>query len=382
MNNDDQGDIEVEFEPIENRHHKPDVVLQKCPKCGYEATSTQDPLLSAHNGLGECPQCGIIVKKYLLNTAQNNTKGEHISSTERNMEDIHLANSIKGWSWGAFLLTPLWSFFNKTWIGLLSLIPYLGILVSFYLGFKGRELAWKNKEWSSVEHFIAVQDKWSRWAVRIVMIMLVVGVSAALIIPRILQSDKEMVEDHSDIIVSAFMAASNGDYSEADRFLESSDSLQQNMMKGIFGDSTNYKIVTVWDKLLNGRTISDIKTSMTAYGKEGTYQFFDVSITYDDGSVGTINNMKVMKTDDGWKMTFLSFDMSRLPGDAVFVKNNDIPDNTHEKKIGLIEKAKQQNKRVRMRQQKMQLFFEAEEQCNTTGDEEACNLFRSLMESQ
>ncbi len=36
-----------------------------CPKCGYQAKSADDPLLTKFGGLGECPQCGVIPKKYL-----------------------------------------------------------------------------------------------------------------------------------------------------------------------------------------------------------------------------------------------------------------------------------------------------------------------------
>lgn len=41
------------------------VVPAVCPKCGYQALSASDPLVIAHDGLGECPACGIIVSKYL-----------------------------------------------------------------------------------------------------------------------------------------------------------------------------------------------------------------------------------------------------------------------------------------------------------------------------
>jgi hypothetical protein len=34
-------------------------------------------------------------------------------------------------------------------IGLLALVPYAGFVVAVYLGFKGRELAWRAKRWSS-----------------------------------------------------------------------------------------------------------------------------------------------------------------------------------------------------------------------------------------
>jgi uncharacterized membrane protein YgcG len=39
--------------------------------------------------------------------------------------------------------------------------------VAFWLGFKGREMAWKARQWESLDHFNRVQRKWSRWAVGI-----------------------------------------------------------------------------------------------------------------------------------------------------------------------------------------------------------------------
>lgn len=90
---------------------------------------------------------------------------------------------IKGWSWGAFLLNWIWAIGNRTWIGLLAFVPYVGIIVSFYLGFKGRELAWRNKRWDSIEHFNAVQKKWSWWAVVLIVGVMGIGILAAIAIP-------------------------------------------------------------------------------------------------------------------------------------------------------------------------------------------------------
>jgi len=72
---------------------------------------------------------------------------------------------IAGWSWGAFLWNWIWAIFNNTWIGLLALIPGVNLVMIFVLGFKGREWAWKNKQWDSVEHFNRVQRKWSLWGI-------------------------------------------------------------------------------------------------------------------------------------------------------------------------------------------------------------------------
>lgn len=40
-------------------------LISICPKCGYRAKNADDPLLTKHQGLGECPKCGIIPRKYL-----------------------------------------------------------------------------------------------------------------------------------------------------------------------------------------------------------------------------------------------------------------------------------------------------------------------------
>ena len=90
---------------------------------------------------------------------------------------------IKGWSWGAFLLNWIWAVSNKTWIGLLCFVPYLGVVIAIYLGIKGRELAWRNKRWDSVEHFNRVQRAWSTWGVVLVLGAASVGIIAAIALP-------------------------------------------------------------------------------------------------------------------------------------------------------------------------------------------------------
>ena len=84
---------------------------------------------------------------------------------------------VKGWSWGAFLLNVVWSIGNKTWIGLLCLIPYAGFFFCVYLGVTGRELAWKNKRWDSLAHFNRVQKAWSFWAISLSFLVAVVALA-------------------------------------------------------------------------------------------------------------------------------------------------------------------------------------------------------------
>ena len=84
-----------------------------------------------------------------------------------------LPESLKGFNWGAFLATPIWSLINQVWIGLLASIGLaaillilrvpplaafpLQLLLALYFGFKGNEFAWQSRKWSSTTHFSDTQ---------------------------------------------------------------------------------------------------------------------------------------------------------------------------------------------------------------------------------
>lgn len=106
-------------------------------------------------------------------------------NTSGSGKDAVIPEGVKGWSWGAFLLNWIWSIGNKTYIGLLALIPYLGVIVALYLGFKGRELAWRNKEWTDLEHFNRIQRRWSIWAVCLLLVPALIGIVAAIALPAL-----------------------------------------------------------------------------------------------------------------------------------------------------------------------------------------------------
>ena len=96
---------------------------------------------------------------------------------------IEIPEGVKGWSWGAFLLSWIWAIGNRTWIGLFAILPYVGFVVAIILGFKGREWAWRNKRWESYEHFQTVQKRWSFWGVLLIVGIGVLGILAAIAIP-------------------------------------------------------------------------------------------------------------------------------------------------------------------------------------------------------
>lgn len=74
---------------------------------------------------------------------------------------VPVPDEIKGWNWGAFLLSAFWPFTNHVWIGLLCFVPQLGWFMTIALGAKGNEWAWKSRRWRSIEHFKAHQRGWA-----------------------------------------------------------------------------------------------------------------------------------------------------------------------------------------------------------------------------
>ncbi|WP_229207752.1 MULTISPECIES: hypothetical protein [unclassified Duganella] len=118
-----------------------------------------------------------------------------------------IPEGVKGWSWGAFLLNWIWAIGNRTWIGLLALIPYIGFIFAIWLGIKGREMAWKNGKWESLEHFNRVQKSWSRWAVGLTFGVMLLGIVAAVAIPAYQNYRNRAEEQKLSDEISAAMSA-------------------------------------------------------------------------------------------------------------------------------------------------------------------------------
>lgn len=125
-------------------------------------------------------------------------QGSQVAQHPINSVDPSNAN-LSGFSWGAFVLSGIWGLFNGCWwmilinigIALLmfvtAVIPFIPLLfaitsliLSIWFGVKGREWAWKNRQWSSAESFNQAQKTWN--IVGIVFIVL------ALLLPIILLS--------------------------------------------------------------------------------------------------------------------------------------------------------------------------------------------------
>lgn len=142
-----------------------------CMQCGQEIASSAQA----------CPHCGT---QQILATSSSSAPLQAATQPSSSLPD-----GIKGWSWGAFWLNCIWAIFNKTWIGLLALIPLVNLVMMVILGLKGREWAWKNGTWSSIEHFNRVQKKWSLAAWIVVAASFILGIAFAILEDRMKHRD-------------------------------------------------------------------------------------------------------------------------------------------------------------------------------------------------
>ncbi len=103
----------------------------------------------------------------------------------------HVDPFLQKWNWGAFLLSWIWAFGHglAMW-GVLALvagfIPGIGGLVALgiaiYLGLKGSQLAWETGRYASIDVLKETEQKWTKWAVIIFCVGLVLAVLAFIAI--------------------------------------------------------------------------------------------------------------------------------------------------------------------------------------------------------
>jgi hypothetical protein len=135
-----------------------------CPQCG------KSNLENAHF----CIQCGTELAAFesasVVDQVFDQIDSAPISPIRNH---VGIPAGVAGWSWGAFVFGWIWAVCNKTWVGLLALVPGIGFIMHLVLGFKGREWAWQNDEWESVEHFNKIQRRWSIVAVLLILLVAV-----------------------------------------------------------------------------------------------------------------------------------------------------------------------------------------------------------------
>jgi len=110
-------------------------------------------------------------------------------------------SNIKKWNWGAFWLTWIWGIFHNTYISFLVFLPIANLIMPFYLGAKGNELAWANKCWSDEEELLRTEKKWAIAGWIVVIFLLILWVTSVVINIDVSKNNKEITNNLTDQVI-------------------------------------------------------------------------------------------------------------------------------------------------------------------------------------
>lgn len=72
--------------------------------------------------------------------------------------------STYGWSWGAFVLYPVWGLYNGCkWALFVGILLGWTLLPSLVFGIMGKRYSWENAEWKNYEEFVSEQKSWDTY---------------------------------------------------------------------------------------------------------------------------------------------------------------------------------------------------------------------------
>lgn len=71
-----------------------------------------------------------------------------------------LDERLESFNWGAFFWSWIWALRYGIWIGLLALIPGVGLIMRFILGFRGNRWAAQHNVITNMDQFLLVQRRW------------------------------------------------------------------------------------------------------------------------------------------------------------------------------------------------------------------------------
>jgi len=88
--------------------------------------------------------------------------------------------TLPDFNWGAFLLYPLWGFWNGCWWAIFLI--FLPIIFNIIFGIYGNRWSWQKKNWLDAEHFERAQR---RWKLAGIIIFTVIIVLTAILYPHL-----------------------------------------------------------------------------------------------------------------------------------------------------------------------------------------------------
>jgi hypothetical protein len=107
----------------------------------------------------------------------------HLKKIKRERIAWPVPPEIKGWNWGAFLLSWVWGVKFGVPKAFFAFVPGIGLLWPFVLGFKGNEWAWISGRHRDVEAFRRAQRDFSRLAATAIAILGVIAYVSTLVKP-------------------------------------------------------------------------------------------------------------------------------------------------------------------------------------------------------
>lgn len=96
----------------------------------------------------------------------SNTDKENTDNYFENQND-YISDEINCWNWGAFFWNWIWLIpINPTFAIIMCFANMFTcglstIILAFYLGIKGNEMAWERKKYRNIEEFQEEQKKWT-----------------------------------------------------------------------------------------------------------------------------------------------------------------------------------------------------------------------------
>ena len=154
-----QAANELSLVPVEDSNKNSDEAQSDNDANGGLGLVAMEEKASATESLETVSQPGVVEEEPQGTYSKYNTR--FTDDTSGGGSGSYVPDEVSGWCWGGFFWGWIWSIFNRTWIGLLGLIPVVNIAVAVLLGLKGREWAWQNRRWNDIEHFNRVQRYWS-----------------------------------------------------------------------------------------------------------------------------------------------------------------------------------------------------------------------------
>ena len=110
-------------------------------------------------------------------------------------QPVERPSDVSGLSWGAFFWGWIWGLFNGTYIALLTLVPVINIVMAFVLLFKGRQWAWENKQWESLEAFNRSQRRWAISGLILTVLVFILSMKFMASVQRAAEEDGYGYED-------------------------------------------------------------------------------------------------------------------------------------------------------------------------------------------